>query len=269
MKDEALQIVAEVPTEQDRLNHLREYLQHAILREMYEIGWLPQLIFHGGTALRILHGLRRFSEDLDFHLDHSESQYEIESEVAELKRRLELGGYEVEYSPPSAGNVRSTFVKFAGGLLHEAGISPHVDQKLQIKLEIDTNPPEGFQGEESLVNEYFPLALTHHDRGSFIAGKCHAILQREWAKGRDLFDLLFYLTRWDDAEPNFVYLNNALQQTGYRGGEVDASNWREKILERVENVDWPSMREDVRPFLLDARDLGTFRKQFLVAALEQ
>ncbi|MFW6279939.1 MAG: hypothetical protein ACOC2T_02830, partial [Planctomycetota bacterium] len=68
MKDEALQIVAEVPTEQGRLNHLREYLQHAILREMYEIGWLPQLIFHGDTALRILHGLRRFSEDLVFYL---------------------------------------------------------------------------------------------------------------------------------------------------------------------------------------------------------
>ncbi|MFP4029605.1 MAG: nucleotidyl transferase AbiEii/AbiGii toxin family protein [Candidatus Brocadiia bacterium] len=64
MKDEALQIVADVPTDQGKLNHLREYLQHAILREMFELDWLSELVFHGGTALRMLHGLRRFSEDL-------------------------------------------------------------------------------------------------------------------------------------------------------------------------------------------------------------
>lgn len=158
-------------------------------------------------------------------------------------------------------------LKFAGGLLYQAGISPHEDQKLNIKLEIDTNPPSGFGVEESLVNQYFPLAFTHHDRESFIAGKCHAILQRKWAKGRDFFDLLYYLTRWKGITPNFKYLNNALNQTGYDGRAVTPDNWKKCLLERAEGVQWSRVIEDVRPFLLDREDVKAFKKEFLIAAL--
>ncbi len=80
---------------------------------------------------------------------------------------------------------------------------------------------------------------------------------------------MFYLTRWDDAEPNFEYLNNALQQTGYEGGQLDASNWKEKMLERIDDVDWSGMQDDVRPFLLNGEDLKVFKKQYLRAALRE
>ncbi|MFP4029602.1 MAG: nucleotidyl transferase AbiEii/AbiGii toxin family protein [Candidatus Brocadiia bacterium] len=269
MKDEALQIVAEVSTDQGKLNHLREYLQNAILREMFELDWLSELVFHGGTALRMLHGLRRFSEDLDFHFREPVRDYSVESELKDLRRRLELNGYDIECSPLSGGAVCSSFVKFGGGLLYEAGISPHEDQKLRIKLEIDTNPPAGFGTDTSLLDQYFPIAVTHHDRETFVAGKCHAILQREWCKGRDLFDLLFYLTRWEGVEPNFGYLRNALEQTGYEGSAIDAGNWKDKIRTRVEELDWSSVQEDIRPFLLDPADMKAFRKEFLVSKLTE
>ena len=269
MRDKALQIARQADADQLRLNQLREYLQQVILREMFELDWLPELVFHEGTALRMLHELRRFSEDLDFHLQQPVLDYSIETELKDLRRKLELNGYDVDCSPVSSGNVRSTFVKFGGGLLYEAGISPHEKQKLRIKLEIDTNPPAGFDTETSLLDEYFPIAITHHDRESFVAGKCHAILQREWTKGRDLFDLLFYLTRWEKTEPNFKYLNNALEQTGYEGSVIDADNWNVRILERVEEVDWSTVQEDVRPFLLDPADLKAFRKEFLMSKLSE
>ena len=269
MKDKALQIARQADTDHLKLNQLREYLQQVILREMFELGWLPELVFHGGTALRMLYNLRRFSEDLDFHLQQPVRDYSIDSEMKSLWRRLELNGYEVECGPVSSGNVRGTFVKFAGGLLYEAGISPHEDQKLRIKLEIDTNPPEGFGTHTSLLDQYFPIAVTHHDRGSFVAGKSHAILQREWPKGRDFFDLLFYLTRWPGTEPNFEYLNNALKQTGYERSPLDAENWKDRLLARVEELDWSTLQDDVSPFLLNPGDLKAFRKKFLVNKLSE
>ena len=150
----------------------------------------------------------------------------------------------------------------------EAGISPHANQKLNLKLEIDTNPPERFQTDTSLINEYFPVALNHHDKSSFIAGKCHAILQREWTKGRDFFDLLFYLNKWEDIEPNYRYLNNALNQTGYEGDKITEENWRTALLEKVNEVSWPTVEEDVKPFLLNELDLKVFSKEFLIKELD-
>lgn len=267
MREKALQIAKGQETEQQKLNYLREYLQHLILREMFELNWLSELVFHGGTALRILHGLDRFSEDLDFHLNRPEESYSIGEKLDELGRGLELNGYEVEVRPSSEGNVVNPMFKFAGGLLYEAGISPHEDQKLNIKIEIDINPPLGFGTDESLINDYFPVALNHHDRASFIAGKCHAILQRDWAKGRDFFDLLFYLNRWGEIEPNFEYLNNALKQTGYKKSEITPENWRKRLLERVHEVSWSTVEEDVKPFLLNPEDQNLFSKDFLVKEL--
>jgi len=269
MREKALQIAAQQEREQDKLNYLREYLQHLVLREMFELNWLSGLVFHGGTALRMLHGLNRFSEDLDFHLEQVNKKYSIKQKLTKLQKRLDLNGYQVEISSSYGGNVKNPTIKFAGGLLKEAGISPHANQKLNIKLEIDTNPPEAFTTETSLVNDYFPVALTHHDKPSFIAGKCHAILQREWTKGRDFFDLLFYLNRWEEIEPNYRYLNNALNQTGYDGATITEENWRTTLLEKVNEISWSTVEKDVKPFLLNQEDLKVFSKEFLIKELGQ
>ncbi len=241
MKEKALLVAARHEGEQNKLNHLREYLQHLILREMFETNWLSDLVFHGGTALRIIHDLNRFSEDLDFHLEYKDKEHSITEKLSKLQKKLSLNGYKIEISPSSEGNVKNPTIKFAGGLLKEAGISPHENQKLNIKLEIDTNPPKGFTMDTKLINEYFPLALNYHDRSSFIAGKCHEILQREWTKGRDFFDLLFYLTRWEGIEPNFTYLNNALEPTSFGGPRITQVNWREILLEKVCQTIFPNL----------------------------
>lgn len=269
MKEKALRIASRQEGEQNKLNYLREYLQHLILREMFELNWLSELVFHGGTALRIIHDLNRFSEDLDFHLGYEDKEYSITEKLSNLQKKLSLNGYKLEISSSSEGNVKNPTIKFAGGLLKEAGISPHENQKLNIKLEIDTNPPKGFTTDTTLINEYFPLALNHHDRASFIAGKCHAILQREWTKGRDFFDLLFYLNKWEGIEPNFDYLNNALEQTGFAGTRITRGNWRETLLEKVKEVSWSLVEDDVKPFLLNDEDLKVFSKKFLIKELKQ
>ena len=164
------------------------------------------------------------------------------------------------------GNVQSCAIRFVG-LLYECGLSPRPEARLSIKLEIDRLPPAGFGMEVSSVDLYFPYVVRHHDRPSFIAGKLHAVLQRPYPKGRDYYDLLFYLRRWRQTEPNLAYLVNALRQTEYEGEAITADNWRDVVAAKVEAVDWARVVADVDPFLLREADAPALRKERLLQLL--
>src|SRR5207237_623298 len=101
--------------------------------------------------------------------------------------------------------VHSAFVRFPG-LLHDLGISPHATEVLAVKIEVDTNPPRGAVLETTIVRRHATLHLQHHDRPSLLAGKLHAVLQRPYVKGRDLFDLIWYLADPDWSPPNLTLL---------------------------------------------------------------
>jgi hypothetical protein len=112
--------------------------------------------------------------------------------------------------------VHSAFVRFAG-LLYELGLSGQRSEVLAVKIEVDTNPPAGAVLTTSVVRRHLTLQLQHHDRASMLAGKLHAVLQRPYLKGRDLYDLLWYLSDPNWPAPNLILLNNALQQTDWTG----------------------------------------------------
>ena len=266
MKDQAIEIAKRETTDQARRNRLREFLQHVLLRQLFERDLLDEFVFHGGTALRIVHGLPRFSEDLDFHTRQPEVKYGLNAYLDDLQKDLERSGYELSLKPRLKGALQSCMFGFEK-ILYECGLTPHQNQKLNIKLEIDVNPPKGFRFETKLINTYFPYVVVHHNRSSFLAGKLHAILQRRFAKGRDLFDCFFYLSRWKDVAPNIAYLNNALEQTGYSGKVVTEVNWKEITATRVNEVNWTQIQKDVEPFLLRTEDLKPFRKEFLLQLL--
>jgi predicted nucleotidyltransferase component of viral defense system len=109
MKDRALSIARDEKTELRKKNVLREYLRHVILRELFDLEVLEKLVFHGGTALRILHGLERFSEDLDFYSRYPDDEIELASSLDQLEKRLYRQGYDISFSPLSEGAVQSFF----------------------------------------------------------------------------------------------------------------------------------------------------------------
>jgi hypothetical protein len=144
--------------------------------------------------------------------------------------------------------VHSAYIRFQG-LLYELGLSPHIDETLAVKIEVDTNPPAGAVLETRIVRRYALLNLQYHDRASLLAGKLHAILQRPFTKGRDIYDLLWYISDPGWPAPNLVLLNNALQQTGWGGDSLTDQNWHQIIGEKIEELDWNRLIPDVRPFL--------------------
>ncbi|NQT64079.1 MAG: nucleotidyl transferase AbiEii/AbiGii toxin family protein [Candidatus Marinimicrobia bacterium] len=266
MKSEAIRIATDAKSPTIAYLQLREYLQHVILRVLFEQKDLPNLIFHGGTALRIIHGLNRFSEDLDFHLKVPNEKYRLTQVISTLLKNLALQGYIVSDSGVKEKTVRSTFIKFEG-LLFECGLTINEDEKLSIKLEVDANPPPSWQVERRLINVYSPFSLIHHDVPSFLSGKIHAILQRPYTKGRDFYDLIFLLSRWEGLQPNIPYLQNALQQTSYMGAPINEKSWESVLSETARSLNWGQIQDDIRPFVISEADSGILDLNLLLDLL--
>ena len=93
------------------------------------------------------------------------------------------------------------------------------------------------------------LQIQHYDRASLLAGKLHALLQRPYTKGRDLYDLMWYKSDPTWPEPNLVLLNNALQQTGWSGGVLTTENWRSIVAAQLRGLEWDRVLSDVRPLI--------------------
>jgi predicted nucleotidyltransferase component of viral defense system len=240
-------------------NLTREYLQALILQSLQRTGAMATIAFHGGTALRFLYSLPRYSEDLDFALERDSRLYDFRSYLQAIRKDLEAQGYEITLKVNDQKTVHSAFIRFSG-LLYELKLSPHQNETLAVKLEVDTNPPPGAVLDTSLIRHHVLLNLQHHDRASLLAGKLHAILQRPYLKGRDLYDLIWYLSDKDWPVPNLVLLNNALKQTKWEGPAITLENWRESVRSQVKTTVFEQALDDVRPFLASAEELGLITK---------
>ncbi len=163
--------------------------------------------------------------------------------------------------------MHSAFVRFSG-LLHELGLSPHRQEALSVKLEVDTRPPQGASLEITVVRRHVLLRLQHHDKCSLLAGKLHAILQRSYPKGRDLFDLLWYLSDRSWPGPNLEMLNHALKQTGWEGPTLSESSWRPAVRKRLRTLPWKQVVADVRPFLERSDEADLLTPEELVRLLQ-
>lgn len=266
MRDYVLELVSAKEGYNAKLNVMREYLQTYTLRIMHDEGVFRSVAFLGGTALRLLYGLPRFSEDLDFSLVKG-TQIKFEVLLKKIMLELASSGYDVSLSYNDKKTVNSAFVKFAG-ILFEAGISPSKSQRFSIKIEIDSNPPQGAILETRVVNKYFPIAFLSYDINSLFAGKIHALLSRKYVKGRDYFDLGWYLSKWKGIEPNFVLLKNALEQTGWSRKLPNKDNWKELIYEVLKQVEWKKVKQDVDQFLENPSDLSIFTKENVMHLLK-
>ena len=248
MKEELRSIVEAAPSTLAGMNLAREYLQSRILLLMQEAGAMIPLAFCGGTALRFLYGLPRFSEDLDFSMEKRMEEDGLRSIVDRVERGLSRQGYDVHVKSRKVSAVESHLIRFRG-LPYELGLAARQSQIMSIKIEVDTDPPEGAVLELSIVRRFAVMRLQHHDRASLLAGKLHAVLSRSYPKGRDYYDLLWYLTSKGWPGPNMSMLLNALRQTGWSGGKLGSMDLRSVVEGKFRSVDWAAIRRDIEPFL--------------------
>ena len=247
MKEYLKQLIKEQPRILLKRSIAREYLQARVLQSLQERGAFLNMAFLGGTSLRFLYSIPRYSEDLDFSILPNRD-IKFDDMLESIRNNFESENYEINIKKGKGKIILASFFRFPS-LLYELDLSPHRDETLSVKLEIDINPPKGEGTETTLVRKYIALNILHYDKASLFAGKLHAILARKYTKGRDLFDLIWILSDPNWPEPNYLLLNNALKQTDWTGEELGRDNWKDIIGRYIGNIDWNRAIEDVLPFL--------------------
>ena len=265
MKEILKKKLAGLSSADEKYNFLREFFQELILQLLDRHRYFKHLAFVGGTALRVLYNLPRFSEDLDFCLIEKKG-FDFGKMLKTIEKELSLAGFEADISMAKAKTVFSSFVKFKD-ILFELGLSSHPKEKLFIKLEIDSNPPQGYRTEVSLVNKDFLFKLQSYDLASLFASKLHAFLFRKYAKGRDYYDLLWYLTRRTPV--NYELLSAAAAQTEGKAFRLDPEATKDLLVRRIRKTDFGHIKKELAPFLINPREIEYFRAEYLLGAVEK
>ncbi|MBT6068486.1 nucleotidyl transferase AbiEii/AbiGii toxin family protein [Candidatus Peregrinibacteria bacterium] len=238
--------------------YLREELQYLILQALYTKMSYP-IYFMGGTLLRLSYGLNRFSEDIDLSLEAPDPNFPSETFHEELLNAFseKITGFKVKMTLNTNRNVIKIMISFSK-VLFDLGISPLPAQNIKIKLELDTNPP----GEASYDRKMYrsmagDYMVSTHDLPTAFAGKLCAVLMREYQKGRDYYDLQWYLQRDPMVPINLNYLNANYSQ---QDGEIfkNESELCDAIVKKIKNLDKQLMRRDLERFIM--MEEGTFKE---------
>ena len=136
--------------EQDRKAQL-EVMQQIALAGLYRAGFFENAAFYGGTCLRIFHGLKRFSEDMDFSLLQEKQNFNFEQFFPSVIKEFDIAGRTVEITKKDKrnfGKVESAFLKDTTEVYD---LTFQYEKSLKIKIEVDTEPPLFFHTEQKLL----------------------------------------------------------------------------------------------------------------------
>ena len=257
---------------------LRETIQEIALLGLWRSKFFEYAAFYGGTSLRILYGLDRFSEDLDFTLLGPHPNFKLLPYLSRVREELAAFGFEVKVDAKektTITSVESAFIK-ADTTVHLIKIGSKFratkGELLKVKFEVDINPALGFATEAKQFFWPQPFSVTTCDLPSLFAGKLHATFCRDRVgnvKGRDFYDLLWYIGR--SISPNYDYLEQKLRQSGHwpKGETFDATAFKKWARGRIERLDIQAAKADVERFIADPRALDGWSKAAFLAALDR
>lgn len=269
----------ETDSQDELLTKLREMMQSLALMGLWRAKFFNHAAFYGGTALRILYGLNRFSEDLDFSLLTSNPQFSFVQYKSALENEFNAMGFKVKFESReknASTAIESAFLK-ANTLqqlilleVPEKMISSiQANAILKIKLEVDTRPPMGFTTEIKYVFSPLQFAIRVFTLPSLFAGKMHAVLCRKWknrVKGRDWYDFAWYVSHYPNL--NLYHLEQRMRDSGHYAGvePLTKNRFLELFNTTVDSLDIDSAKNEVLPFLSDIRELEIWSKEFFKEA---
>ncbi len=234
---------------------IRQITQEVALAALGRTDFFKHAVFQGGTCLRIFYGLNRFSEDMDFILKEPQKNFNLKPHLQALTDELAAYGYNIDIVDRSKTDVtvKKAFIKddSIGKVLklNHANQSGPLS-KIRIKFEIDTNPPSGSDNEVKYLDFPFVSSVIVQDKPSLFAGKTHALLCREYIKGRDWYDFLWYTS--EKISINYRFLESALKQIGpWQGKDIKVDhNWcTTQLKKKINTMDFKSTTDDVRRFV--------------------
>ncbi len=259
---------------------LREIMQEIALAGLQRSGFFEKATFYGGTALRIFHGLQRFSEDLDFSLLEVNPGFSLEPYMKGIVTEFSALGVTVsieEKIKSATSDVDSAFLKpdttWKELIIKE--ILPNESVKMRpsikIKIEVDTTPPLGFSTEEKLLLKPFSFYVKCFTLPDLFAGKMHVLLFRKWkgrVKGRDWFDMEWYIRKGIPVNLDHLLIRSR-----------NSGDWKEILMNKeqfmtllqnkIQSVSFNSIREDVVRFIPDDKVIEIWSQQYFSDLVEK
>lgn len=267
---------------QDYENALKEIIQEIALLGLWRAKFFEHAAFYGGTALRILYGLDRFSEDLDFSLLTPNPDFSLARYTHAIEEELNSAGIHASVNSKiktQTSNIDSAFIK-ANTVINLINISAadqltlsfHKEALLTIKLEIDIDPPPYFNTESKILLQPIPFSILTYQPPDLFAGKIHALLCRKWknrVKGRDWYDFIWYIAQ--KIPLHAEHLKARLVQT--QAWPLDKALDRNEIISllttKIMQVDFLQAGNEVKPFIRDPASISLWSKDFFLQLLAQ
>lgn len=266
----------------DYENAIKEIFQEIALLGLWRSKFFEKAAFYGGSALRILYGLDRFSEDLDFSLLKRDKAFSPEVYWNAVRDELSSFGFSVQVEKKDKKkktNIDSAFIK--GGTLENMIVIDlpepvqkkiHPKKIIKIKIEVDIDPPGEFLTEAKYLFLPVPFSINTYILPHLFAGKMHAVLCRAWGqriKGRDWYDLVWYVGR--ELPVGLKHLENRMKQS--RDLEADETLTEKKLKqllnEKIETTDFDNAKRDVEHLLKDTASLKLWSDDFFKAVCEK
>jgi hypothetical protein len=260
---------------EDYQHALREILQEIALLGLWRSKFFDKAAFYDGTALRILYGLDRFSEDLDFSLLSPAAEFDFGPHLDALQKELGAFGFDVkieqrrkvEKSPVLSAFLKADTIKQLLVIEVAEEVSRQIPpgKLLKIRFEVDTDPPPGFNTQTAYLLQPIPFAVRVYELPDLLAGKMHAILCRRWknrVKGRDWYDLVWYAA--NHPVLHLDHLEQRMRQSGdwKKSGGLTAEAFQIEINHAIDKLDVGQARKEVEPFVRNPETLGIWSRDF-------
>ena len=248
-------------------NALYEVMQQVVLSGLYRGGFFNEAAFYGGTCLRIFYGLKRYSEDMDFSLLAKNPDFNLEKYFPAIIEEARLLGREIVITKKDKKNfsrVESAFLKDNTDVYN---LSFATDKNLKIKIEVDIDPPQGFETEQKLLMLPFSFNTRCMVPSDLYAGKMHALLFRQWKhriKGRDWYDFEWYVR--NRIPLDFAHLQERARE--FNGIELTKDEFIRMLKERFVKADIKQVKDDVMPFIENIHELDIWSNEYFLQLVD-
>jgi predicted nucleotidyltransferase component of viral defense system len=246
-----------------RRNALYEVTQQVALSGLYRGGFFEKAAFYGGTCLRIIHGLNRYSEDMDFSLLEKDERFHIEDYFPAIITEFKALGRDVTITKKDKrnfGKVESAFLKDTTEVYD---LTFQTEKSLKVKIEVDTMPPLKFDTEQKLLLQPFAFMVRCFTLPDLFAGKMHALVFRNWknrVKGRDWYDFDWYVR--NGIELDFAHLQERIRE--FNGIDMTYNQFLTVLKEKISMANIALVKADVEAFILDAHELDIWSNDYFM-----
>ena len=218
---------------------LKEYIELLALEHLSQSPYAPKIVFIGGTNLRLILGLDRFSEDLDFDCKQLNAE-EFISMTDALVEYLRLNGLQVELRDKE--NPRLTVYRrniYFPELLFDMNLTGHREERFLMKIEAQ-DQGVNYTPQTAMVSRngfFFPVTVPA--KSTMLSMKLAALLAR--AKGRDFYDTIFL---WQQVQPDYDFL---CQRCGIEKPEA----LKKALIDKLNTVDLTQKQKDFEHLLFN------------------